>query len=339
MIHGLARVLLLLLPLLLPGPAAAGQDLERIRSKQYLSCGVAVAVPGFGMVGPDGIWRGFDIDFCRAIATALFGDPTKIRFVPLLNEERWSALRSQRIDVLLRQTSFSAGRDSALGLRLVTPNYHDGHTFLVPTGAGDDLQALAGRRICLVEGSSNVVITRDVLQTAGISYTEVALPRLADMAVALEDGRCDAAGYEGGALAVLRGMLARPEAFAILPGRYSREATGPVIRAGDDEWFDVNRWVIMALIEAEELGVTSENVEVMRRSSAAPAVRKLLGDDGEIGKALGLPGRWAYTMIRTTGNWQEIFARNLGDRSPLKLERGANRLWRDGGLLYAWPLR
>jgi general L-amino acid transport system substrate-binding protein len=329
----------LLLSLLLPGLAAAGQDLERIRSKQYLSCGVAIAVPGFGMIGPDGMWRGFDVDFCRAIATALFGDPTKVRFVPLLNEERWPALRSQQIDILLRQTSFSLGRDTALGLRLVMPNYYDGHTFLLPAGAGTDLAALAGRRICLARGSSNVAINQEILRAAGIAFTEVVERRLADMATALNNGQCDAAGYEGSALAALRSMLERPEAFVVMPGRYSKEPAGPVIRAGDEELFDLIRWVLMALIEAEELGITAENVEAMRRTSAAPAVRRLLGVEGEAGKALRVSPLWAYTTIRTLGNWKEIFARNLGEGSPLKLERGANRLWRDGGLLLAWPVR
>ncbi len=329
----------LLLSLLLPGVASAGQDLERIRSKQYLSCGVAIAVPGFGMIGPDGIWRGFDVDFCRAMATALFGDPTKVRFVPLLNDERWPALLSQQIDVLLRQTSFSVGRDTALGLRLVIPNYHDGHTFLLPAGAGTDLPALAGRRICLALGSSNVAITQELLQAAGISFHEVMVRRLADMATALNNGQCDAAGYEGAAVAVLRSMLERPEAFAIMPGRYSKEPAGPVIRAGDEELFDLIRWVVMALIEAEELGITAENVEVMRRTSASPAVRRLLGREGEAGKELRVSPLWAYTTIRLLGNWQEIFARNLGEGSPLQLERGINRLWRDGGLLLAWPVR
>jgi len=336
----IGRFLLGLLALLLPLEALAGRDLDRMRGRQFLMCGINVAVPGYAMLGSDGIWRGLEPDLCRAIAVAVFGDPTAIRYVPLSSEERFAALQGGRIDVLVRQSSYSLRRDSVQQTRLVTPTHLDGHSFMVATPKlGEGLAGMAGGRICVARGSSNAVTTQEVFDAAGLSFTPVALSRPADLTDALIAGRCDAIGHDASTLAALRVLLPQPEAFSILPQYFSKEVMGPMIRPGDPDLFDIVRWVIMALMEAEELGITSENAEALRRGSTSPAVRRLLGEDGDAGKLLRIAPNWAYQVIRAVGNYGEIFDRNLGADSPLKLDRGVNKLWTQGGLVYALPLR
>jgi len=326
--------------LCLGGGARAGQVLDNIKARSSITCGVNPGLAGFARQDPDGTWRGLDVDFCRALAAAVVGDPARVRFVPLVADRRFQALQNGEIDVLVRNTSFSLGRDVGMGLRAVLPLVYDGHSFLVRADSGiSSSRGLDGQTICLTPGTTNEQVTRDVLRTNGVFFTIVPFSGLPEGIAALREGRCSVVAADATALAVIRASLPQPEAFTILRQRYSKEAMGPMVRRDDEQWFQVVRWVGMALIEAEELGITRDNAAAQRRDNQAPAVRRLLGSQGELGKDLGLPPEWAFRAIQSVGNYGEIFERNLGAESPLKIERGLNRLWKQGGLMYAWPLR
>jgi general L-amino acid transport system substrate-binding protein len=281
-----------------------------------------------------------DADLCRAVAAAMFGDPGKVRFVPLTAVQRFTALQSGEIDVLIRQTTLTMTRDTTLGLRLTTVNLYDGHGFMVRKDANvSDLKGMDGMTVCLSPGTTNELVTADVFRAAGLRFTPLLQERMQDSATALQAGRCDAIGTDATQLAALRSQFQAPRDFVILPQRFSKEPYGPVVRRDDQEWFDVIRWTVTALIAAEELGVTAANAEQMRRTSQDPEVRRLLGADPLLGNALKLDPAWAYNAIRAVGNYGELFERHLGPNTPIGLERGLNRLWTDGGLMYAWPMR
>jgi len=320
--------------------AEAGPTADRIKTRGVLVCGVSLMGPGFTMLDGRGGWYGFDVDFCRAIATALLGDDDKVRYVPVSLAERFSLLRDGSIDVLIRRSTLTLSRDTVEGQRAVAVNFYDGTGIMLPAGlAAKGLEGLAGLPICIAPDTTTETVMRDLLGSRKIPYTPVAAGDFATRLSMLVRGECQAIGDDLTGLIGLRPMLPRPADFAILPQAYSKEPLGPFVRTDDDEWFDLVRWVTMALIEGEELGITSENAERQRRRSQNPAVRRLLGEDEDIGKALGLDARWAYRMLRTVGNYGEIYERNLGAGSSFKLERGLNDLWTRGGLVYAWPFR
>lgn len=322
------------------GTARAGATLDGVKSRGVLACGVNVGVAGFSLPDSQGIWRGMDADLCRAVAAAVLGDPSKVRFVPLTAVQRFTALQSGEIDVLIRQTTLSMTRDTSLGLRLTIANLYDGHGFMVRRDANiTDLKGMDGMTICLSPGTTNEVVTADFFRSNNIRFTPLLQERMQDNATALQAGRCDAIGTDATQLAALRSQFQRPGDFVILPQRISKEPYGPVVRRDDQEWFDVIRWTVNALIQAEELGVTSQNAEEMRRSSPNPDVRRLLGADPVLGQALKLDPAWAFNAIRAIGNYGELFERTIGPNTPIGLERGMNRLWTDGGLMYAWPMR
>ena len=322
------------------GSAMAGTTLDGVKSRGVLACGVNVGVAGFSLPDSQGVWRGMDADLCRAVAAAVLGDPTKVRFVPLTAVQRFTALQSGEIDVLIRQTTLSMTRDTNLGLRLTIANLYDGHGFMVRRDANiRDIRGLDGATICLSPGTTNEVVTADTFRSNNIRFTPVLQERMQDNVQALLAGRCDAIGTDATQLAALRSQFPNPQDFVIMPERYSKEPYGPVVRRDDQEWFDVVRWTINALIQAEELGVTAANAEQMRGSSTNPDVRRLLGADPVLGQTLHLNPAWAYNAIRAIGNFGEIFERNLGPNTPIALERGLNRLWTQGGLMYAWPMR
>jgi general L-amino acid transport system substrate-binding protein len=322
------------------GAAQAGQTLDTVKARGTLNCGVNVGVAGFSLPDSQGIWRGMDTDLCRAVSAAVFGDPGKVRFVPLTAVQRFTALQSGEIDVLIRQTTLTMTRDTTLGLRMTLVNLYDGHGFMVRKDAGvTDLKGMDGMTICLSPGTTNELVTTDVFRANNLRFTPVLQERMQDNATALQAGRCDAIGTDATQLAALRSQFQQPGDFVILPQRFSKEPYGPVVRRDDAEWFDVIRWTVSALIGAEELGVTSRNAEQMRRTSQNPEIRRLLGADPLLGDALKLDPAWAYNAIRAIGNYGELFERNLGPDTPIGLERGMNRLWTDGGLMYAWPMR
>src|SRR3954453_17454493 len=322
-----------------PGPAQAGQTYDAVKARGTLNCGVNVGVAGFSLPDSQGVWRGMDADLCRGVAAVMFGDPSKVRFVPLTAVQRFTALQSGEIDVLIRQTTLTMSRDTTLGLRMVTVNLYDGHGFMVRKEAGiDDPKGMDGMTICLSPGTTNELVTADWFRTNKLRFTPLLQERMQDNAQALQAGRCDAIGTDATKLAALRSHFTRPGDFVILPQRFSKEPYGPVVRRDDQEWFDVVRWTVSALIQAEELGVTSQNAESMK-ASPNPDIRRLLGVDPVLGNGLKLDPAWALAAIRAIGNYGELFERHLGPKTSIGLERGMNRLWTEGGLMYSWPMR
>ncbi|WP_236552592.1 amino acid ABC transporter substrate-binding protein [Belnapia sp. F-4-1] len=323
----------------LAGAAEAGQTFDAVKARGVLNCGVNVGVAGFSLPDSQGVWRGMDADLCRGLAAAVFGDPAKVRFVPLTAVQRFTALQSGEIDVLIRQTTLTMTRDTSLGLRMVAANLYDGHGFMVRKDAGvTEPKGMDGMTICLSPGTTNELVTTDWFRTNNLRFTPLLQERMQDNATALQSGRCDAIGTDATQLAALRSQFTNPANFVILPERFSKEPYGPVVRRDDQEWFDVVRWTLSALIQAEELGVTSRNLEQMR-GSPNPDIRRLLGVDPVLGNSLKLDPAWAVNAIKAIGNYGELFERNLGPQTPIGLERGLNRLWTDGGLMYSWPMR
>lgn len=322
------------------GAAQAGQTFDGVRQRGTLNCGVNVGIAGFSLPDSQGVWRGMDADLCRGVAAAVFGDPSKVRFVPLTAVQRFTALQSGEIDVLIRQTTLTMTRDTTLGLRMVGVNLYDGHGFMVRKDTNvTEPRGMDGMTVCLSPGTTNELVTADFFRTNNLRFTPILQERMQDNATSLQAGRCDAIGTDATQLAAIRSQFTQPDDFVILPQRFSKEPYGPVVRRDDQEWFDVIRWVLSALIQAEELGVTSANAEEMRRTSTSPDVRRLLGADPLLGNALKLDAAWAFNAVRAIGNYGELFERTLGPKTPIGLERGLNRLWTDGGLMYSWPMR
>ena len=320
-------------------PAQAGQTFDAIKARGTLICGVNVGVAGFSLPDSQGTWRGMDADLCRGLAAAMFGDPAKVRFVPLTAVQRFTALQSGEIDVLIRQTTLTMSRDTSLGLRMVTVNLYDGHGFMVRRDANvTEPKGMDGMTICLSPGTTNELVTADWFRTNNLRFTPLLQERMQDNATSLQAGRCDAIGTDATQLAALRSQFQQPGNFVILPERFSKEPYGPVVRRDDQEWFDVVRWTVSALIQAEELGVNSTNLEVMK-ASPNPDIRRLVGVDPLLGNALKLDPAWAVNVIKAIGNYGELFERHLGPKTAIGLDRGLNRLWTEGGLMYSWPMR
>ena len=316
--------------------------LAEVRRRGYLSCGVHQGLVGFAYTDNRGDWRGFDADFCRAMAAAIFGDADAVRFVPLTADNRFEALESGRIDVLWRNTSWTMERDTAGRLSFAGINYYDGQGFLVRRSLNLNSAAeLNGARVCLQSGSTSALNAEDYFRSRGIEYRAVvaASEEAARQAYARED--CDAFSADISALAAARTTLPNPEQHAILPDVVSKEPLGPVVRRGDEQWTAIVRWTLNAVVLAEELGVTRDNVRVQARDATDPRVRRLLGMEGEFGPRLGLSKTWARDAVAGVGNYGEIFERNLGSQSALDLARGLNAQWnaRPGGLIYALPVR
>jgi len=333
-----------------PGPARpeemvalreAGPTLSAIRARGRLNCGVHPGLVGFSYTDNQGRWRGFDIDFCRATAAAIFGNPDAVRYVPLTNANRMQALADGRVDVLWRNTSRTLSRDGS-GFDFPGVNYFDGQGFLVRRNLTlTSASELNGARVCVQSGSTSELNVADWFRVRGLHYTPVivASETAARTAYARED--CDALTADVSALAAARTTLSDPRAHMILPEVISREPLGPVVREGDDQWADVVGWTLNALVLAEALGVTSENIGQLVQESGDPEIRRLLGLEGHIGRPLGLDDDWAREAIEAGGNYGEIFDRNIGEGSALDLSRGLNALWtaQPRGLMYAAPIR
>ncbi|MCI0753829.1 amino acid ABC transporter substrate-binding protein [Teichococcus vastitatis] len=322
------------------GQARAGATLDGVLSRGILTCGVNTGVAGFSQPDSQGIWRGLDADLCRAFAASVLGDATQVRFVPLSGQQRFPALQSGEIDVLVRQTTATMGRDTALGLRSVGINFYDGQGFMVRRDAGLSRAAeLDGATVCVQQGSTTEGNLADWYRAANIRVTPVLFERIDQVAAAFSSGRCDALTTDASQIAAVRSSFPNPGDFVVLPDRISKEPLGPMVRRDDQEWFDVIRWTLNALIEAEELGITAANAEARRAQDASPATRRLLGTDPTLGQGLKLSASWAYDAIRAVGNYGEVFERNVGQATALGMERGPNALWTSGGLMYAWPMR
>jgi general L-amino acid transport system substrate-binding protein len=317
----------------------ADSILESVKQRGFLRCGVNTGLPGFSHADERGNWTGLDVDLCRAVAAAVLGDAARARYTPLTAKERLTAVQSGEVDLLSRNTTWTLTRDTALGLDFAGVNYYDGQGFMVTRGLGvKSAKELDGAAVCILAGTTTELNLADYFRTHEMDYLPVVFDTGDQTVKGFEAGRCDVLTSDRSQLYGLRIKLAKPQSAVVLPEVISKEPLGPVVRQGDDTWFDVVRWTLFAMINAEELGVTSANAEQMKGSSN-PEVRRLLGVEGNTGKGLGLSHEWAYRIIKQVGNYGEVFERNVGQGSPLEIERGLNALWKDGGLQYAPPIR
>jgi len=328
---------ILLLALLAAAPAFAQSTLEAVKSKGYVQCGVNTGLAGFSQPDSKGAWRGIDVDACRAVAAAVFGDAAKVRYTPLTAQQRFTALQSGEIDLLARNTTWTVVRDTSLGLNFVGVNYYDGQGFMVPKKLNvKSAKDLNGATICVQPGTTTELNLADYFRANRMSFKPVVIEKLEEVLNAYFAGRCDVFTTDHSGLVAVRASRAQnPADHVILPEIISKEPLGPVVRHGDDRWFDVVKWSLFAMLEAEELGLSSKNIGDQAKSPN-PSVQRFVGASGDIGQMLGLDNRWAVNIIRLVGNYAESFDANL---KPLGFERGLNRLWSDGGLMYAPPIR
>ena len=319
--------------------AAPGPTLTTIRERGAVACGAHPGAPGFSVLDSQGVTRGLDADTCRAIAAAVLGDPGKARFTIVSSQARLPALQSGQIDVLPRTTTWTQTRDTANGLNFTAVNFYDGQGFMVRRSAGvQRARDLEGATICVTSGTTNELNLADWSRANNIRVQPLVFDQNEETRNAYNSGRCDAFTTDASQLAGIRTALRNPDEHVILPDVISKEPLAAAVRHGDDQWFDIVRWTIFALIEAEELGVTQANVDEML-DSPNPSIRRLLGQAGDHGPLMGIDRRWAYNAIKAVGNYGEMFNRNLGAGSPIGLPRGVNDLWTRGGLMYAMPIR
>ena len=318
---------------------AQSPSLSTIKSRGQIACGVNPGLPGFSIPDAQGQWTGLDIDFCRAVAAAIFNDPARVKFTPLSAKDRFTALQSGEVDVLSRNSTWTMARDTALGLSFAGITYYDGQAFLAHKKLGlDSALKLNGASICLVLGTTTELNVADYFRTNTIKYEPVVFDQADEAVKAFEAGRCDALTDDASALYALRLKLVNPGDAVVLPEIISKEPLGPLVRSSDMQWFNLVKWVHFAMLGAEELGVTKANVDEQLKS-ANPEIRRLLGVEGKFGEAIGLTPDWAYRIVKHVGNYGEAFERNVGGGSILKIARGKNDLWTKGGLQYAPPIR
>ena len=319
--------------------AAQAATLDDVKARGSLNCGVNQNLQGFGAKGADGAYAGFDIDFCRAVASAALGDPGKVTYVPVSAQERFEALKSGKVDVLARNTTWTMDRETAMPLRFAGISYHDGQGFIVKKllGVTSALQ-LSGASICFQTGTTTESNVEDFFREKEMTFVPVRFENLDDLVTAFDEGKCDTFTTDMSALYAVRLRLKNPEDAMVLQDVISKEPLGPAVRQGDEQWFNIVRWTLYALVNAEELGINAANVDDQKAKSKNAAVRRLLGVEGSTGTSMGLDADWAARTIKATGNYGEIFDRNLGPNSPLAINRGINALWNAGGLLYAPPM-
>ena len=322
------------------GAAFAGPTLNAVKQKGFVQCGVNTGLPGFSNPDSQGNWTGLDVDVCRAVAAAIFGDAKAVRFTPLSAQQRFTALQSGEIDILSRNTTWTLTRDTSLGLNFAPTTFYDGQGFMVPKALGVSSAAeLNGATVCVQPGTTTELNLADYFRGKGMQFQPVVIESFDEVNAAFFSGRCDVYTTDASGMASIRSTLApNPDDYIILPELISKEPLGPAVRHGDDEFFDIVKWTVYATVEAEEKGINSGNVDEMLKSPD-PTVQRLLGSNPGMGQALGLDEKWAYNVIKTVGNYGEIFERNVGVKTPLKLERGPNALWTNGGLMYAPPVR
>jgi len=335
------------------GAASAQSTFDAVKGKGFVQCGVNVGLAGFSQPDSQGVWKGIDVDLCKAIAAAVFGDATKVRYTPLTAQQRFTALQSGEVDVLSRNTTWTVTRDTSLGLNFVGVNYYDGQGFMVRRGgaaAGKDAKKgkakgarnitsakqLNGATVCVQPGTTTELNLADYFRANKMTFKPVVIEKLEEVVNAYFSGRCDVYTTDVSGLVAVRASRApKPEEHVILPEVISKEPLGPAVRHGDDRWFDVVKWALFAMIEAEELGLSSKNID-QQASSSNPAVQRFVGASGDIGKMLGLDNKWAFNIVKQVGNYGESFDTNL---KPLGFDRGINKLWTQGGLMYAPPIR
>jgi general L-amino acid transport system substrate-binding protein len=323
--------------------SANASTLDEVKKKGFLQCGVNTGLAGFAMPDSNGNWVGFDVDMCRAVAAAIFGDGSKVKFTPTTAKERFTALQSGEIDMLARNTTWTETRDTELGFNFAGVNYYDGQGFMINakklSGVTSALQ-LSGASVCVQTGTTTELNLADYFKANHMEYNPVVFEKLPESYAAYDSGRCDVYTTDQSGLYAIRLQLKNPDDHVVLPEIISKEPLGPAVRQGDDQWFDIVKWTLNAMIVAEEDGITQANVEEMKKSDK-PEIRRVLGQEqgSKYGADLGLSEDWVVNIVKAVGNYGESFERNLGQGSPLKIKRGLNQLWNKGGILYAPPIR
>jgi general L-amino acid transport system substrate-binding protein len=324
-------------------PAASAATLDTVKSKGFVQCVVNTGLPGFAAPNDKGEFSGFDVDYCRAIAAAIFGDANKVKFTPASAKDRFTALQNPENDVLVRNTTWTLSRDTSLGFNFTGVNYYDGQGFMVNSktlaGVNSALQ-LSGASVCVQAGTTTELNLADYFRANNMQYNPVVFEKITEVNAAYDSGRCDALTTDQSGLYATRLLLAKPDDHVVLPEIISKEPLGPLVRQGDDQWFDIVKWVGFVLLDAEEFGITQANVDEMM-NSANPDIKRFLGKEegAKFGTDLGLENDFAVKIIKAVGNYGEVFERNIGQASPLKIARGINQLWTKGGLQYGMPVR
>lgn len=325
--------------LALASSVVSADTLDNIKSKGTLSCGVSTGIAGFSATDSSGQWKGLDVDMCKAVASAVFGDASKVKYVPLTAKERFTALQSGEIDMLSRSTTWTNTRDTSLGLNFAGVNYYDGQGFLVSKSIGvKSALELDGATVCIQAGTTTELNLTDYFKANKMTYKPITYDTSGQTIEGFKSGRCDVVTSDASQLYGLVLKVKDPSSVEVLPQIISKEPLGPVVRQGDDKWFNIVKWTHIAMLNAEEMGITQANVDSMA-NSANPNIKRLLGTSGEAGKNLGLDAKWAYNIVKNVGNYGESFERNVGTGSPLKIARGLNNLWTNGGLQYGAPIR
>jgi len=325
--------------MLVASVAMAGDTLDAVKKRGVVKVGVNGSLAGFGMPDEKGVWKGLDVDTGRAVAVAVFGDPAKVEFIPLTAVQRFTALQSGEIDVLCRNATRTLNRDTALGLNFAQTNYYDGQGFLVPKKLGiKSAKELEGATVCVLPGTTTEMNAADFFRSNDMKWKPVVIEQTAELNKAFFAGRCDCLTSDISQLAGNRSVAPNPADYMILPEVISKEPLSPAVRHGDDQWRDIVDYSVLAMINAEELGITSKNVDEKLKSKD-PKVQRFLGASPGNGKALGLDEKFAYNIVKLVGNYGEVFERNVGLNTPLGLERGLNALWTDGGLMYSPPFK
>jgi general L-amino acid transport system substrate-binding protein len=333
----LTKALLLLAFAATPALAQQRSTLDAVRAKGFVQCGVNTSVAGFSAPDSKGVYRGIDVDVCRAVAATVFGDATKVRYTPLTAQQRFTALQSGEVDLLARNTTWTITRDTSLGLNFVGVNYYDGQGFMVHRKLNvKSAKQLNGATVCVQPGTTTELNLSDYFRANKMTFKPVVIEKLEEVVAAYFAGRCDVYTTDHSGLISTRASSApKPEEHVILPEIISKEPLGPAVRQGDDRWFDIVKWALFAMIEGEEMGLTSKNID-QQASSTNPSIQRFVGASGDIGKMLGVDNKWSFNIIKQVGNYGESFDANL---KPLGFERGLNRLWNQGGLMYAPPIR
>ncbi len=331
------KSLLLLAILATPAFAQQQSTLDAVKSKGFVQCGVNTGVAGFSAPDSKGVYRGIDVDLCRAVAAAVFGDANKVRYTPLTAQQRFTALQSGEVDILARNTTWTITRDTSLGLNFVGVNYYDGQGFMVHRKLNvKSAKQLNGATVCVQPGTTTELNLADYFRSNKMTFKPVVIEKLEEVLNAYFAGRCDVYTTDHSGLISTRATRApKPEEHVILPEIISKEPLGPAVRHGDDRWFDVVKWSMFVMLEAEEMGLSTKTID-KEASSTNPNIQRFVGSTGDIGKMLGLDNKWAFNIIKQVGNYGESFDTNL---KPLGFERGLNRLWNQGGLMYAPPIR
>lgn len=337
------QLLLVAIATTLGGTLMAGSlqaaTLDDVKSRGHVQCGVTSGLPGFSQPDENGNWTGLDVDTCRAVAAAVFGSADKTQFTPLTAKERFTALQSGEIDILSRNTTWTLTRDASLGLNFAGTNYYDGQGFLVSKALGvDNAEQLDGATVCIQAGTTTELNLADYFRTKGMKFNPLVFDTSEQTVSGFAAGRCDVLTSDRSQLAALRSKLEDPSSAIILPNIISKEPLGPVVRQGDDQWFNIVKWTLFVQINAEELGITQANVSEMK-SSTNPEIQRLLGTTGDMGEKLGVPADFGFRIVQTVGNYGEMYNRNVGPDTPLGLDRGLNALWSNGGIMYAPPVR